>query len=73
MARDEIGPDLPAYVTVGRSDNADPACAAREAARAVSAHELCFVIALIPAAMDSDAVAEVFAEELESVPVFGCT
>lgn len=64
---------LPSCVAVSWSADPDTERAAREAARGVPVEDTCFVLALSPAGFDSDVLARVFAEELDSVPVFGCT
>ncbi|GAA4219704.1 hypothetical protein GGQ68_003830 [Sagittula marina] len=71
--RDEIESGLPRHVAVSWSNMPDPEHAAREAAQGIKTHDTCFVLALIPPGHDTDVLARVFAEVLDSVPVFGCT
>lgn len=63
----------PRHVVVSCSHLADAEAAAREAAAGIMLDETCFVLALVPARHDTDILARVFAETLDSVPVFGCT
>ncbi|WP_425074686.1 FIST N-terminal domain-containing protein [Sagittula sp. S175] len=71
--KDGFEPGLPSCVTVACSNAGDAETAAREAAAGIALDDTCFVLALIPAGLDTDVLAGVFAEVLDSVPVFGCT
>ncbi|MBP0484696.1 FIST N-terminal domain-containing protein [Sagittula salina] len=71
--RDDLENGLPTCVSVAFSADPDSETAAREAAAGIQLDDTCFILALLPAALDPGTVARVFSEMLDTVPVFGCT
>ncbi len=63
----------PKFIEVGLSRAPDAPTAVREATEGLNRRVLCFVIALIPASLDTQGVVAELNASLAGVPVFGCT
>lgn len=63
----------PATVSVGQSQNPDPAAAVREASAGIDLDQTCFVLAFVPNTLALDPLAAALNTTLAGVPAFGCT
>ena len=72
-AAPDLAPPQPTCVRVAVSRAGHAGAAAREAAAQISLPETCFVLCFVPGGLDCQVVAGTLEEELEGLPVFGCS
>jgi hypothetical protein len=63
----------PSFIRVATSHAGDPVDAVREVSAGVDSADTCFILAFVPGEQDMALVARTLAEELEGIPVFGCS